>query len=256
MHSDTRRQTNVAAIRAVVVDDEPMAREYLKLILSRIGGVEVVAEAQEAVECLDKVRTSDPDVVFLDIHLPDESGIDAARVISELKTPPVIVFVTGYEEYALPAFEVAAIDYVTKPFSQERLEKTLDRVRSHLGNGREPDQVQPLALGRIAIRDRDGAKLILVDDICYISTQGRKVILHTALQAYSTHYTLSELEHKLQGFRFFRANEGCLVNLDKVKEVVYEGARTYELLIGCEQRETIIPLSRSRTQKLRELLDF
>lgn len=256
MHTDTERQNNTINIRAVIVDDEPMAREYLKLILSRIGGVEIVAETEAAVDCLDKVRTADPDVIFLDINLPDESGIDAARAISELKKPPLIIFVTGYEEYALPAFEVAAIDYVTKPFSQERLEKTIDRVRSYLCNNRENGTTQPVVLERIAIRDRDGAKLIPIEGICYISTQGRKVVLHTISQTYSTNYTLSELEHKLQGFRFFKANEGCLVNLDKVKEVVYEGARTYELLIGCEQKEMLIPLSRSRTQKLRELLDF
>jgi len=256
MHTDTRRQSNIAAIRAVVVDDEPMAREYLKLMLERVGGVEVAGEAEAAAECLEKVRTTDPDVVFLDIHLPDESGIEAAKALSELTKPPLIIFVTGYEEYALPAFEVAAIDYITKPFSQERVAKTLDRVRSHLGNGRDSDTAKAAVIGRIAIRDRDGAKLIPIEDICHISTKGRKVVLYTTSQTYSTHYTLSELEHKLQGFRFFRANEGCIVNMDKVKEVVYEGARTYELLIGCEQKEIFIPLSRSRTQKLRELLDF
>lgn len=256
MHTGTREQDSIATVRAVIVDDEPMAREYLKLILSRIGGVDVLAEAQEAVECLDKVRACNPDVVFLDIHLPDESGIEVAKALSGLRKPPLIIFVTGYEEYALPAFEVAALDYVTKPFSQERLEKALDRVRSRLGSLDENGLAQLRVLGRLAVRDRDGAKLIPVEDICYISTQGRKVVLHTASQAYPTHYTLSELEHRLRGFRFFRANEGCLVNLDKVKEVVYEGARTYELLIGCEQKDVFIPLSRSRTQKLRELLDF
>ncbi len=256
MHTDTREPSSVATIRAVIVDDEPMAREYLRLILSRIGGVEVLAEAQEALECLDKVRTCDPDVVFLDIHLPGDSGLEAAKALSALKEPPLIVFVTGYEEYALPAFEVAAIDYVTKPFSQERLEKTLERVRARLAQPREDDQSQPLVLGRLAIRDKDGAKLIPVEDICYISTKGRKILVHTTSRAYSTHHTLTELEQRLRAFRFFRANEGCLVNLDKVKEVVYEGPRTYELLIGCEQKEMFIPLSRSRTQKLRDLLGF
>jgi len=256
MHTDTRGENSIAAIRAIIVDDEPMAREYLKLVLSRIGGVEVLAEAEEAVECLDKVRTHNPDVVFLDIRLPDETGLNVAKTLSELKKPPLIIFVTGYEEYALPAFEVAAVDYVTKPFSEERLEKTLERVRSRLGEVRESSPIQPALLGRLAIRDKDGAKLIPVEDICYINTQRRKVVLHTTSQAYSTYYTLAELEHKLQGFRFFRANEGCLVNLDKVKEVVYEGARSYELLIGCEQNEMFVPLSRSRTHKLREMLDF
>jgi len=256
MHSDTRNSDELATVRAVIVDDEPMAREYLKLILSRVGGVEVLAEAQEAVECLDKVRTHVPDVVFLDIHLPEVSGLEIAKTLMELKKPPLIIFVTGYGEYALPAFEVAAIDYVTKPFSQERLEKTLERVRTRLGCDRDGDPIQPAVLGRLAIRDREGAKLIPVEDICHINTQGRKVVLHTTSQTYSTHYTLTELEHRLRGFRFFRANEGCLVNLDRVREVTYVGPRTYELLLGCKEKELYVPVSSSRVQKLRVLLDF
>lgn len=255
MSEGTGRSNPITVIRAVVADDEPMAREYLKLILSRIGGVEVVAEAKEAAECLNKVAGSAPDVVFLDIQLPDESGLEVARSLSELKQPPQIVFVTGYEQYAVPAFEIAAVDYVTKPFSQERLEKTLARVRSHLEQASQNGNGSPLVLGRLTIRDREGAKLVPVEDICYINTQGRKVVVHTVSQDYPAHYALAELEQMLSGLRFFRANEGCLVNLDKVQEVVYEGPRMYELLLK-EPEGTHIPLSRSRTQKLRDLLGF
>lgn len=246
----------MTSIRAIVVDDEPMAREYLKLILSRAGGVEVLDEAQEAAECLDKVRRFTPDVVFLDIHLPDDSGLEAARALSQLRRAPLLVFVTGYEEYAIPAFEVAAVDYVTKPYSQERLEKTLLRIRERLGQSNGSDHAQALTLDRLAIRDKEGAKLIPVEEICYISTDKRRVVVHTSSKTYFTHYTIGELEQKLSSFRFFRANEGCLVNLSKVKEVVYEGPRTYELLLGCEQNHVFIPLSRSRTQRLRDMLDF
>lgn len=255
MSAGTSESRSVATIRAVVADDEPIAREYLKLMLNRAGGVEVVAEAQEASECLSKVAESTPDVVFLDIQLPDESGLEVARALAELKEPPLIVFVTGYEQYAVPAFEVAAADYVTKPYSQERLEKTLARVRSRIDRTNGNRAVPPLALGRLTIRDKEGAKLIPIDDICYINTRGRKVIVHTSSEEHSTHYTLAELEQRLRDYRFFRAYEGCLVNLDKVQEVVYYGSRSYELLLR-EPKETFIPLSRSRTQKLREILDF
>ncbi len=239
-----------------MVDDEPMAREYLKLLLSRAGGVEVVGEAEDAAECLEKVRNLGPDVVFLDIHLPGQDGVEVARSLSQLKRPPFMVFVTGYGDYALPAFEVAAVDYITKPFSQERLENTLERIRSRIGEWSRESDTSVQALGRVAIRDKEGVKLVAIDDICYVSTRGRKVAVRTETQAYSTNHTLTELEKKLRGYRFFRANEGCIVNLDKVKEVVYEGARSYELLVECGEKEILVPLSRSRTQKLRELLDF
>ncbi len=242
-------------MRAVVADDEPTAREYLKLMLGRIGGVEIVGEAAEAAECLQQVGERAPDVIFLDIHLPGDSGMDVAKALANLRQPPQIVFVTGYDEYALPAFEVAAADYVMKPYSQERLERAVDRVRSRLDRSHTNGDAPVPPLDKLAIRDKEGAKLVPIEHICYVSTNGRKTIIHTESQAFVTHYTLAELEHRLREYRFFRANEGALVNLNRVREVVYLGPRSYELLLT-EPKETFVPLSRSRTRQLREMLDF
>jgi len=255
MSADSTELKRVAPIRAVVADDEPTAREYLKLMLDRIGGVEVVGEAGEAAECLKQVADCRPEVVFLDIHLPDDSGMDVAKALAHLRQQPQIVFVTGYDEYAVPAFEVAAADYVMKPYNQERLEKAVVQVRDRLNRPHSDASSSLPPLGKIAIRDREGVKLVPIERICYISTSGRKTVIHTGSQALTTHYTLSELEVKLRDHRFFRANEGCLVNLSKVREVVYDGPRTYELLLA-EPEGTFIPLSRSRTKQLRDLLDF
>lgn len=243
-------------LRAVVVDDEPLAREYLKLMLLRIGNIEIVGECGGAAECLRSIADVAPDVVFLDIRLPDNSGMEVAKVLTGLKKPPQIVFTTGYDDYAVPAFEVAAVDYIMKPFDQERLEKTLRRVRSRLLPVAETAETDAqIKLGKLAIRDKDGCKLVPTDDICFIRTHNRKTSIHTAGKVYASHYTLGELEQKLCGHRFFRANEGCLVNMDRVKEIVYYGPRTYELLLT-EPKEVFIPLSRSRAQKLREMLGF
>jgi len=255
MSADTAESKRITPLRAVVAEDEPTAREYLKLMLGRIGGVEVVAEAAEAAECIQKVAQRKPDVVFLDIHLPDDNGMDVARALVNLREPPQIVFVTGYDEYAVPAFEVAAADYVMKPYSQERLERALTRVRSRMDRAYANGDGLGPALDKLAIRDKEGAKLVPIEQICYISTNGRKTAIHTESQAFVTHYTLAELEHKLRDYGFFRANEGCLVNLNKVREVVYLGPRSYELLLT-EPKDTFIPLSRSRTRQLREMLDF
>jgi len=253
--TDNRREQ--VKLRALIVDDEPTAREYLKLMLSRIGGVEVVGECGEAAECVRAVAESSPDVVFLDIRLPGDSGLEIARGLSGLKDPPQVVFVTGYGEHAVPAFELAAVDYVMKPISQERLEKTIRRVRARRGTPlvASANGAPEVALDRLAIRDRDGAKLVDARDICYIRIQNRKACITTPTATYMTHHTLTELEQRLRGQRFFRANEGCLVNLDRVKEIVYYGPRTYELLLT-EPKETFIPLSRSRAKELREILGF
>jgi len=258
MSPGTQESGKLETIRAVVVDDEPTAREYLKLVLGRIEGVEVAGEAGEAAECLAVVADQRPDVLFLDINMPGENGMELAQDLARVSSGPQIVFVTGYDEYAVPAFEVAAADYVMKPCSQERVEQAIARVRERLrhngaANGASGGGTQ--ALGKLVIRDREGAKLVPVGDICYIETSRRRVLIHTTRHSYATYLTLSELEQKLRDYRFFRANEGCLVNLDKVREVSYAGQRTYELFIT-EPREHYIPLSRSRAHELRELLDF
>lgn len=256
MSVGARDRKDELTLRAVLVDDEPLAREYLKLLLSRIGGVSVEAECVNAAECVNRIADIDPDVVFLDIRLPGDSGLEIASALAGLDSPPQIVFVTGYDEYALPAFDVAAVDYVLKPLSEERLIKTLGRVRSRLAERhRSLANTAQVDLGKLAVRNKDGAALIDVVDICYVRTQGRKTLIQTVSEAHLTHFTLAELEDKLAGHRFFRANEGCLVNLDRVREIVYCGPRTYELLLS-EPKETFIPLSRSRAQELRELLDF
>ena len=253
---DTVKPDNPTVLRAVVADDEPMAREYLALLLARIGGIEIVAEAADALECVHSVNEHGPDVLFLDINLPDESGMEVARMLLELKDPPQIVFVTGYEEYAVPAFELAAADYVMKPLTQARLEKTLKRVRDRLANRTHRPRIpaEP-PVDKLAIRDREGCKLIDVKDIWYITTQGRRIVVHTATQAFPIHHTLTALEEKLRPYSFFRANEGCLVNMDRVLQVVYDGPKAYELLM-IEPKDTYVPVSRSRLRQLRELLDF
>lgn len=257
MSATARESGRVEKIRAVVADDEPTAREYLKLVLGRMDGVEVVGEADCAAECLKAVAELHPEVLFLDINMPGENGIGIAQDLARIDGSPQIVFVTGYDEYALPAFEVAAVDYLMKPCSPERLKQALARVRDRLHH----KGVEGLtagtssSLGKLVIRDREGAKLVPIRDICYIETSHRKVLIHTTRHSYATYMTLAELEQKLQEYRFFRANEGCLVNLDRVREVAYAGQRTYELVLT-EPREEYIPLSRTRTQELRALLDF
>lgn len=242
-------------LRALVCDDEPVAREYLKLVLSRIDGVEVVGEAADVSEFLRKVGDAAPDVVFLDIHLPDASGMDAASALARLSRRPEIVFVTGYEEHAVEAFDLDACDYVMKPFDQERLARTIERLRASAAAKPSANGAEASGFARLPIRDRESVKLVDPADIYYVRTEGRKTRVRTAGESFLTTYTLGELESRLHGHNFFRANEGCLVNLDCVQEVMRYGPRSYELLLN-DPDHTFVPLSRSRAQKLREMLDL
>ncbi len=251
MSVGTRNGKPRTQLRLAIVDDEPMALEYLKLSLQRIGGVEVVAACKDAAEFMREVARTDPDAVMLDIHLPDESGMEIAKALRRLKAPPLVVFVTGYDDYAIPAFEVAAVDYVMKPFDEKRLEETIRRLLDRMSDG--PKSLPEV--GKLAIKDRNGYKIVDPDEICFIQLTNRKMNIHTANSVYQCYSSISEIEAKLKGHRFFRANEQCLVNLDRVEEVVYYGSGSYELLLS-EPADTFIPLSRSRTRKLREILNF
>lgn len=256
MSVGSRNGKNGSSLKLVIVDDEPLALEYLRLTLTRIGGVEVAAACRDAAECLREVIRTEPDAVFLDIQLPEESGMEVAQALSRLKKPPLIVFVTGFDDYAVPAFEVAAVDYVMKPFSQERLEETVRRLAARvLENGHNAEADSWSEIGKLAVKDKNGYKLLDPADVCFIQIRNRKTCIQTTSGAYYDHFTIAELAEKLRNHRFFRANEQCLVNLNRVAEVVYYGPGSYELLLS-EPEGTFIPLSRSRTKKLREILDF
>lgn len=252
----------MSSVRAIIVDDESPARQYLRLLLERIGGVEIVGEAEEGGEFLKLVANNQPDVVFLDVRMPGVSGVELAQIVNRMQPSPSVVFVTGYDEYAVQAFDLAAVDFLTKPFSEDRLRKTIERIAR--GNGCEETHVRvetqsapsvDLMHGKLPIKHRDGWKIVEIKEIIFARTEGRKVRVQTKSENYLCQYTLSELEQKLGDFGFFRANEGCLVNLSYVQEIVSYGPRNYELLIS-GTKNTLIPLSRSKAQKLRETLNL
>lgn len=249
-------------MKALVVDDEQTARQYLGVILSRIDGIEVVGEAGDAEQALTLCEQKHPDLVFLDIRLPGMSGLEAAKALNESDSPPWVIFTTGYDEYAVQAFEAAAVDYVMKPYDQERIEKALQRVSRLESEGQSSVRKEHVGIAidkmvpkitKLPVRVKDIIKLIPPEDILYVEARGKKVFIHTKTAEYPAPYTVTRLEQKLAGYNFFRANEGCLVNMDRVKEIVYLGERSYELLIG-DKNETHIELSRSRARVLREVL--
>lgn len=250
-------------MKALVVDDEPMARQYLASILEEIPDVEILGEAASAEEALEKTANLHPDVLFLDIRMPGVSGLEVAHAVNKLPSPPWIVFCTAYGEYAVEAFEAAAIDYVMKPYDSERIQKSLDRLRSLRRTGTEAQErlriseaidKMPFKLTKLPVKMEDTIKLIAPTDILFVQARGKKVYIRDVKgNEYPVPYTVTQLEARLSEHNFFRANEGCIVNMDRVKEIIYLGERSYELVMS-DKDETIIPLSRSRCRVLREML--
>ncbi|MBW3623111.1 MAG: LytTR family DNA-binding domain-containing protein [Armatimonadetes bacterium] len=251
------------SLTALLVDDEPTARQFLRLLLERQEGVEVVGEAENGEEALQLAEELQPSVVFLDIQMPEMTGLEVARSLQTMEPPPWIVFATGYDEYAVDAFDAAAIDYLMKPYDVERLEKTIQRLRrmqspEEGANGEKERVAQEITrlsprITKMPIKVEETILLIDPSDILYVQARGRRVYVKTKLNDFPTHLTVTQFEQRLAGNNFFRANEGCLVNLDKVKEIIYVGDRSYELKLN-DKEGTTVELSRSRSRALREMV--
>jgi len=255
-------------IRVLIVDDEAPARERLKRLLADIEGVELIGEAEGGVQAVEMIERERPDLVLLDIQMP---GLDGFGVIEALEDPPLVIFVTAYDEYAIRAFEVNALDYLLKPFSRERLEKAVRRAQEalaeeqdlgvsaaerfamRLGPLLESLATQGRYLTRLAVRDRDRICVLDTDEVDWIDVEDEQVMVHVGDRAYLIRRTLTELEARLDPAHFFRAHRSAIVNLSRVKEVVpwFKGSHKLRLTTGAE-----VELSRARARALRKILGW
>jgi len=245
-------------MRTLVVDDEVPARERLRRLLADIDGVEIVGEADSGIQAVEMIEAASPDLVLLDIQMP---GLDGFGVIEALGDPPLIIFVSAYDEYAIRAFEVHALDYLLKPFSRERLAEAMQRAQETLsGEQRIAQRLGPLLeslasqgryLERLAVRDRSNIRVLQVDDIDWFGVEQEQVLVHVGQQAYPIRSTLAELEARLDPDSFFRAHRSAIVNLGRVTEVVpwFKGSHKLRLRSGTE-----VELSRARARDLRRML--
>ena len=220
-----------ARLRAMIVDDEPRARQFLERLLAERSEVEVVGEAKGGAEALAAVAKLSPDVVFLDIQMPDLSGLEVARHLTG-PGAPVVVFVTAYDQHAVEAFEVAALDYLLKPIRRERLAETLRRVghevHSGRGAGRQEEAVRSVLrspavqqgmepLRRLPVRYRREVRLLDLDQVSRIVSRDRVVLACAEGREYLVDYTLQELEGRLPSGQFVRAHRAALVNIDAIE---------------------------------------
>jgi two-component system LytT family response regulator len=247
-------------LRILIVDDEAPARERLKRLLAEIEGVERISEAENGSQAIELVEREHPDLVLLDIQMP---GLDGFSVIEALETPPPVVFVTAYDEYAIRAFEVNALDYLLKPFSKERLEKAIRRAQeaqvdeqdfgSRLAPLLESLTDQGHYLTRLAVRDRDHLRVLNADEIDWIGVKNEQTFVHIGNKVYPIQRTLTEIESRLDPARFFRTHRSALVNLDRVKEIIpwFKGSHKLRLITGED-----VELSRAQARSLRKILGW
>jgi len=280
-------------ISALIIDDEQLARDELKYLLDQVGGVEVVAQGANGIEAVDLIEEHHPDLVFLDVQMP---GLDGFAVIQRLmernrqrtskgqdaEPLPQIVFATAYDQYAVRAFDVNAVDYLLKPFDLTRVQQAVERVRNRITAGgkdalpdshaESPIESQLDALLRLLNRPQGASRtpqpaklivqaqsrLLLVDqaEICYAAIdEGVIRVVTPHFEGHSKCRTLEELLELLDPAHFWRAHRGFVVNINHIREVVPWFKSSYQLRMD-DKRQTEIPVSRAQTKRLRELFNL
>lgn len=234
----------------LVVDDEPPIRAELRYLLEQDERVGSVDEAGGATQAVEKILASRPDVLFLDIQMPGTSGIRLAETLSNLKTPPVVVFVTAFAEYAATAFELDAVDYVLKPVETKRLEKALDKVAAVM-SVRAPAPVAERVM-RLSVERGGKRAFIPVSDIVYIEAKADYSSVITVAGSYLVNESISSLERRLAPQGFMRVHRSFLVNLDDVHDVEVSRSGLMELKV--ERVDASVPVSRRRASEVKARL--
>jgi two-component system LytT family response regulator len=226
-------------MRVLIVDDERPARDRLRHLLAREPGIEAIIEAADGIEALARIAASAPDAVFLDIQMPELSGIELAASLPH--PAPLVVFVTAYDQYALQAFDANAIDYLLKPFDQARLARALQRLRDRLAAHAPPTAAAPgLPVRQLLVAERAGTRVVRVEDIGWIETADNYVVLHTGPNAPLLRQTLAALVERL-GPAFVRCHRRAAVQLSHIERVVHLDKGDCELLLRGGAR---VPCSR------------
>ena len=243
-------------IRTLIVDDEPLAREKVAGFLAHEPEFEVVRECRDGAEAIAAIREEKPDLVFLDIQMPEVNGFGVLEGLDAAELPNVI-FVTAFDRYALRAFEVHAVDYLLKPFDRERFRDALSRFREQHEVGRMKKQLQAMLQERAQYADRIEVKMpgrvaiVRVEEVNWIDAAGNYVKIHLDDETLTLRETMSRLEKRLNPQMFMRIHRSTIVNIDRIKELQQQFHGDYVVLLKGGQRLT---LSRSYREKMQNLL--
>ncbi len=241
-------------MRVIIIDDEPLARSMLAELLSDEKDMEIVAECGDGFEGLKSIQEFQPDLIFLDIQMPKITGFELLELLNE---PPAVIFTTAYDEFALRAFEVNALDYLMKPVSPERMSKALEKVRSN-GNKHIREVVQhgsiaqlPEQAQRVVVKDNGQIRIIPLDELLYLEAADDYVKIHTKDRYYLKHQTMTNFENQLPAQQFIRIHRSYIVNVQHINKVeLYEKEQYCVILRNAAK----LPVSRSGYGKLKATL--
>lgn len=249
-------------IQALIIDDEPPARSVIRKMLAEDTDVEIVGECSNGVEAIESIQKFSPDLLFLDIEMPEMDGFALLESFDEEKMPAVI-FVTAYNQYAVKAFEVSAVDYLLKPFDHERMEKALEKAKTNLRersdaerSGQVLELLQQLntkqeMLERFVVKNNGRVLLISCEDVDWIEASGNYVLLHAGGKNHILRETMKRIEKRLDPNKFLRIHRSTIVNIDSIKELQthFNGEHLVILKSGNE-----LTLSRRYREKISQKL--
>lgn len=250
----------VAPIRAVIVDDEPLGRTVIREMLRGDAEIVLVGECGNGHEAIELLNQSPPDLLFLDVQMPEVDGFDVLNALDEL---PLVVFVTAYDQYAVRAFDVHAVDYLLKPFDRERFSRAVQRAKEQLRRAQqhavnerilallEAQKAQTRCLERLVIKNNGRVFLLKTADVDWIEAEGNYVKLHVGSVTHLLRETLTNLEAQLDPQRFARIHRSQLVNLDRIRELQPWSHGEFQVIL---HDNTQLTLSRSYRERLHELL--
>ena len=252
-------------IRALIVDDEPLARTGVQQLIDPLDDVTIVGEATDGDEAVREIAAQEPDLVFLDVQMPEMSGLEVVREVG-VEDMPLTIFVTAYDQYALEAFEAHALDYLLKPIEEDRFDEAMERAREQLRRA-EADtlnqQLQGLlreyadeedrdAIERFTVRSRDRIYFVDVEDVQWIESEGDYVALHDGEDAHLVRKTMKKLEEQLASDQFLRVHRSYIVNVDYIEELRPLDHGTYQLRMASG---TPLKTSRGYSDNIDALLD-
>lgn len=247
-------------LTAILIDDEKAAQGRLEEVVRNNDNIELIASFQNPLEGYENIKLHQPQIVFLDISMPEMSGLYLAEQIIKIAPQTAIVFITSHEEYALKAFELNALDYLLKPLTQERFDKCIGKLLKYGINSPPAENLHNMnsnfkeSIKKIFVEDEGETILLKLDDIYYFEVRDKRVFIKTQTRGYSSINSLGYYETKLQNTNFYRCHRSFIINLDKISRLIYYRKNVIEVGFA-DIRETVL-VSKSNVATLKKLLKY
>ncbi len=246
-------------VKALIIDDEKLARDIVKKYLSSINNIELLGECTDGFDGVKKISELKPDLIFLDIQMPKITGFEMLELLDD---PPAIIFTTAYDQYALNAFEVNAVDYLLKPFSLERFREAIDKAILNIRNKSQHAKVihnlithtekQNDYLQRIVIKDGSKISIVPAENICWLEAQDDYVMIHANEGKFLKQKTMKFFEQNLSSKDFVRIHRSYIVRVDQIQKIELLEKESYQVKLHCD---AVLPVSKSGYSKLKDILN-